>query len=432
MGFTPDQQIAFDRVTQGRSVFISGPAGTGKSFLINALVHWAAENGRNCAITATTGNAAFLIGGRTLHSFLGIGLANAPAESLAARTMKTHVGIRIRKLHMLIIDEISMISDELLDKISEYLCIVRKRPPSQPFAGIQMVFVGDPCQLPPVNGKFCFQASSWAALNPMRVDLTTIVRQENDAHFRDLLNRVRWGQCSPEDKKRLKACKDTVFSDWIQPTRLYALNTLVDQVNQMEFDRLLSASPRPDCKSYPTTYSNPRAEKWAKSCSIPHALQMAVGAQVVVTFNINAAEGIVNGTRGVVNGLSDTHVTIATKEGKSFPIEFCNLSNEDDPSVIVRFMPLKLAYAITIHKAQGMTLDAVELDLGSSIFEYGQAYTALSRAKDLNSIKITRVRSRSFRTHPAVLEYYGATAAPPTPASAAPTPAPAPPPIPIS
>jgi len=441
MGFTPDQQIAFEAAIRGQSVFISGPAGTGKSYLIKELVHWAAKNARNCAITATTGNAAFLIGGRTLHSFLGIGLANATAESLAARNMKTHVGIRVRKLHMLIIDEISMISDELLDKISEYLSILRKRPISKLFGGIQMIFVGDPCQLPPVNGKFCFQASSWAELAPFRVDLTTVVRQENDPQFRDLLNRVRWGQCSPQDKKVLKARKDTTFSEWIQPTRLYALNTLVDQVNQMEFDRLLSATPRPECHTYLTKYSNPRAEKWAKSCAIPHTLQMAVGAQVVVTFNVNAAEGIVNGTRGVVCGLTDTHVAITTKEGKTFPIEHCNLSNEDDPSIIVQFMPLKLAYALTIHKAQGMTLDAVELDLGSSIFEYGQAYTALSRARDLNSVKITRVRSRSFRTHPAVLEYYGtgtptpAPPAPPTPAPPTPAPTPAPPtspPIPIS
>jgi ATP-dependent DNA helicase PIF1 len=306
---------------------------------------------------------------------------------------------------MLIIDEVSMVPDDLLDKVSEYMSIVRKQV-SRPFGGVQMIFVGDPCQLPPVNGQYFFKSAVWETMSPEHIQLTTIMRQEKDPEFRELLNRLRLGQCTSKDKKQLQACQSTAFDNWIQPTRLFALNSLVDEVNQIEFNRLTKNSNKLT-QTYKTTFSNPKAESWAKSCGIPPSVELAEGAQVVVTYNINPGGGLINGTRGVITHLSNHQVVIRTTSGALMPIDFCELSNENDTTVIARFMPLKLAYAITIHKAQGMTLDAVELDLGSSIFEYGQAYTALSRAKDLKSVKINDVRARSFKTHPSVLQFYG-------------------------
>lgn len=400
--FTADQQVAFDHVKAGASVFITGPAGSGKSFLIRAIQEFASNINKNAGITATTGNAAVLLEGRTIYSFLGIGLATEPAAELASKVMKNRqLFNKLRKLHMLIIDEISMLPDDILDKINEYLSIVRKT--EKPFGGVQMILVGDPCQLPPVKGKFFFLSNAWAQLNPMKITLTTIVRQEKDQKFKDMLNRLRWGECSKSDKKALLACKETFFSEFIKPTRLFAINSLVDQVNAMEFDELLKTGAK--SKSYATHFSSPAAEKWARSSAISPSTTLADGAQVVITFNIKQQEDLVNGTRGMVISVHDTHVAIATKDGRTALITYCEITNED-PSMVIRFMPLKLAYALTIHKSQGMTLDAVEIDLGSSIFEYGQAYTALSRVRDLSSVRILNIKARSFKTHPAVLEFY--------------------------
>jgi ATP-dependent exoDNAse (exonuclease V) alpha subunit len=189
------------------------------------------------------------------------------------------------------------------------------------------------------------------------------------------------------------------------PTKLYSVNVDVDKINKKEFDELVEKGAM--VKNYKTKYSShPSAESWAQSLKIPDQVDLCIGAQVLVTWNLQNESSIVNGTRGIITDFCLEGPKIKLVDGKEIIIEYMKLSCEDNEKITVTFIPLKLAYAISIHKSQGMTLDAMEIDLGTSIFEYGQAYTALSRAKSLDNIKIISVKSKSFMTHSKVKDFY--------------------------
>lgn len=396
------QQSAFDNVRSGKNLFLTGPAGTGKSYTLKHIIKWAKEHGLRIGVTASTGLAAFLVQGKTIHSYLGIGLANKTPEALAAYVKKNKpVYDKLRSLDILVIDEISMIDAELFGKISDFLSIIRNNP--NPFGNIQMILTGDFCQLPPVNGTFCFNGALWKELDITTVVLTELTRQADDMVFQDILQEVRWGECSEKTLKTLKALKNTTFEHGILPTRLYAMNKDVDKLNKEEYDSLINAGA--PAKQYTTQLSqHSQTQQWVTSLRVPELVEICVGAQVMVTWNIS--DCVFNGTRGVVVGVYDEYVSIKCTNGSMVTIEYVKVSCEDNDKVYVKFMPLKLAYAISIHKSQGMTLDAVEMDLGGSIFEYGQAYTALSRAKTLQSIRLVNVTKKSFKCHPLVKEFY--------------------------
>lgn len=400
------QQLAFDTVVKGDNVFLTGPAGTGKSYTLQQIMQWAKKNKIEIGVTASTGLAALLIKGRTIHSFLGIGLgtksASFLAEALKRKNKQTYT--RLRALKILLIDEISMIDDELLMKISEYLCLIRNDP--RPFGGVQLVLCGDFCQLPPVSGKFCFQASIWDQSNITAIMLEELVRQDKDSKFQQILQELRWGFCSRDVLKLLKAQTNTIFDNGIIPTRLYSINIDVDRINKKEFDRLVESGAH--VKTYRTILSShPSAETWGRSVKIPETVDLCIGAQILVTWNLPTGSNVVNGTRGVIVAFESTGVLVKLTNGEETLVEPITVVCEDNEKVTATFMPLRLAYAISIHKSQGMTLDAIEIDLGDSIFEYGQAYTALSRARNLESVKIIAVKTKSFKTHPHVKEFYG-------------------------
>ena len=401
------QLEALKLVQSGKHVFLTGSAGTGKSFLIKEINSWSVSQRMNVGLTATTGLAAYLIRGRTIHSFLGIGLGTKSPSILASQN-KNRAPLLYKKLcslDMLIIDEASMLDSKLLQTISEYLSEVRGI--SQPFGGIQLVLCGDFCQLPPVQGEFCFLSDLWSKMHA--IVLTELVRQEGDTEFQRMLNELRWGRCSPEILKDLKKLKTTVFDSCIVPTKLYSINKNVDEINLKEYGRLIEAGSRP--MTYVTKYApHPNTKAWCDSVKIPEAIELCEGAQIMISWNLQITENecyLVNGARGVVIKVVDSGVLIRLVNGKEAFVENIKLTCEDNDKIYATFMPLKLAYALTIHKSQGMTLDAVEIDLGASIFEYGQAYVALSRAKNLASIKLSKVKASSFKTHPLVKEFYG-------------------------
>lgn len=400
------QQLAYDTVLSGKNVLLTGPAGTGKSYTLQHIMHWARTRKIEIGVTASTGLAALLIKGRTIHSFLGIGLgtksASFLAESLKRKNKQTYT--RLRALKILLIDEISMLDADLLTKISEYLCLVRQDP--RPFGGVQLVLCGDFCQLPPVSGSFCFTADIWGKSNITIVMLEELVRQDKDARFQKILQELRWGLCSRDILALLKAQTGTVFANGIIPTRLYSVNVDVDKINKKEFDRLVQAGAH--VRTFTTSFSShPSSETWGKSVKIPESVDLCIGAQVLVTWNLPNGSSIVNGTRGVIVAFDSTGVRVKLTDGTETVVEPITVVCEDNDKVTATFMPLRLAYAISIHKSQGMTLDAIEIDLGDSIFEYGQAYTALSRARNLESVRIIAIKSKSFKTHPLVKEFYG-------------------------
>lgn len=409
-----EQREAVAAVRRGDSILLTGPAGTGKTHTVHAILADADHRGARFGLTATTGAAAVLIGGRTVHSFLGIGLARRSPMDLAVYTLNrlAPTAQRIRDLDVLLIDEISMMSDALFTTISKYLSLIRKDP--APFGGVQVVLVGDFAQLPPVEGDFAFKSPEWARLAPKVHELREIFRQAGDAAFQQLLHRARIGAITDDDLARLRAARDKTFPEGFVPTRLYARNAMVSARNEASYEKLKAENPSAEVVYHPK-YSNARAREWGANTGYADPVALCPGAQVMITWNVAPAEGLINGTRGRVVALRPEGVALELLGGRQVAIAYQDVSTEDSagPKLTMSFLPLKLAYAMSIHKSQGSTLDAAETDLGESIFEAAQAYVALSRVRDLDSIRITSVLKKSFRAHPDVIAFYRDAAAAP-------------------
>lgn len=386
MSLNEQQKKVIQSILDGKSIFLSGAAGTGKTHTIHEIMEVLPE--RYTGLTATTGMAALLIGGRTVHSFLGIGLGEDPVDKLFYTILHNKMCYRkLLTLRHLIIDEVSMLSAELLDKISELLKRVKQT--TQPFGGVQMIFAGDFYQLPPVKAEYAFKADSWKELNPEVHVLTYNYRQTTDPTLQTILDHVRTNSLTPDDINTLKACRKTTFPSYIVPTKIYAINKDVDNINLSAYTKL----PRDNEHTYQTIQEKP--------------FQLCIDAQVMVTRNIDHESGIVNGTRGCVVDLTPETVHIHTIHDTV--VEIPHLEKKikvQGKNRKIKFMPLCLAYAITVHKSQGATIDAAEIDLGSNIFEYGQAYTALSRVRSLKGLRTVSVKGSSFKNHPEVVEFY--------------------------
>lgn len=402
-----EQQQVLDAMKLGRNIFLTGAPGTGKSFTIRRIVNTLRQNDIHVSMTAMTGAAAVLLKGLTLHSFLGIGLANLPAELLADRLHRSRQK-RLRRLQVLVVDEISMMDKDLFQKISDFLSIVRGD--TRPFGGVQLLLTGDFCQLPPVKGDYCFLSPEWERTNLAIIELKENHRQSMDPEFQSILAELRRGSCPPSISKRLRQLMDTTFPENIQPTRLFSLRVDTEYINDTELQKLVAASGHPVAVFAPTFPSAAKAEersrRWAKTMGIQEELAITLGAQVVLTYNLSPEFGLVNGSLGTVTGMSHPQAAeVAFANGMVREIGYQRLEDDDDRDVWVTYLPLKLAYALTIHKSQGMTLDAMEIDIGSSVFESGQAYTALSRAKSLESIKVIDFHPSAFRTDKRVLAF---------------------------
>lgn len=398
-----EQQAIYNLiVNEKKNVFITGGAGVGKSYLINEL----SKSGKRISKTAMTGSAALQIGGSTLHSWMEIGLAQESAETLAKKIMYSKWSLLKDKLadtDILVIDEVSMMNDQLFTKVSSVLSIISGNP--NPFGGLQVVLVGDPFQLSPIEGNYCFMAEHWKECFFIIKALSVNMRQKDDLIFKDMLDRLRFGKCSKNDFKLLELQKTKVFENGVIPTRLFSRNADAERVNTFEFNLL--QTPIVIFKTKYTGKDENASRKYAKASSVEENVSLRVGAQVMLTCNIAVEMGLVNGTRGVIENLTSQYAFIKTISGNSVMINFKEVKNDNEAfNVKFKHMPLKLAWAVSIHKSQGLTLDAVEVDLGSSIFANGQAYTGLSRARTLESVKIINVLRKSFKTSEDVLKFW--------------------------
>jgi ATP-dependent DNA helicase PIF1 len=424
----PEQQAIFDSILAhpDRSVLITGPAGTGKTYLTKALIEAFQQSmpANALGITGSTGAAAVLIQGRTLHSFLGIGLAKSPADDLI-RKMSKNQKAKLCRLRTLVVDEVSMLSASLIDLVDAVLRGVRSK--DLPFGGVRCVFIGDACQLPPVQGAYFFLSSAWKNAEIQVFQLKTLVRQQGDLRFQELLSRARWGTLTPEDIALLKSrvgVRGAFEISGILPTRLYAINDQVDRENHRSYQALLTThQPTPQKAVYKTQLIDPtgtfraKLQKYAEQARIPPFVELCIGCQVMVLWNQAPETEIVNGTRGVVVAFQEDAVVLKDTKGRRITIPYATMDYHDETTSKVfyreeanpgiRFMPLKLAYGVSIHKSQGTTLDAAEINLGESIFEYGQAYTALTRVKSLEALCLSAFSPKAFRTHPDVLAFYG-------------------------
>ena len=417
-----EQQKAVEAVLEGHNVFITGEPGTGKSFTMKHIIAKLKDLGRRFAITSSTGCSAVLIGGQTVHSYLGMGTGSKTIDKIV-EGIKGKKLDDLQKLQILIIDEISMIDNHTLEKMSSIMQRIKKEY-ARAFGGVQVIFIGDFCQLPPVSGNYCFLSDVWKQLGFTCIILKELVRQQDDPEFQQILHEIRIGKCSHSTFQRLKALKDTKFEDGQKATRLYSLNSHVDLVNQHEFMKIFKrnrctgniteCSPR---LSMPTVEYNhiEASEKDIykyKACSTDRNLNLEdyhitlmIGLQVIVIRNINFETGLVNGTSGIICGMDESSVCIVDNKKQKHIIEYHTDINENN-NTHVKFMPLKLAYALSIHKSQGATLDAIEVDGSTFIFAPGQLYTAISRARSLNRIRLLNLDKDSFICNNNVKEFY--------------------------
>ncbi|XP_075391882.1 ATP-dependent DNA helicase PIF1 isoform X1 [Tenrec ecaudatus] len=437
-----EQAAVLNVVLKGQSVFFTGSAGTGKSYLLKRILGSLPPTGT--VATASTGVAACHIGGTTLHAFAGIGSGRAPLAQCVALAQRPGVQQGWLNCQRLVIDEISMVEADLFDKLeavarsvyamraaSKVWSVVllprvaahpspshpgplprAVRRQDKPFGGIQLIICGDFLQLPPVTKgsqppQFCFQAKSWKRCVPVTLELTQVWRQADQA-FISLLQAVRLGRCTDEMTRQLQAtATHKVGWDGIVATRLCTHQDDVAVTNQKRLQKLPG-----EVHSFEATDSDPeQARTLDAQCPASRLLQLKLGAQVMLLKNLAVSRGLVNGARGVVVGF---------EEGKGLPqVRFlCGVTEvirADRWTVQVtggqlisrQQLPLQLAWAISIHKSQGMSLDCVEISLGR-VFASGQAYVALSRARSLQGLRVLDFNPTVVCCDPQVLRFYAA------------------------
>jgi ATP-dependent DNA helicase PIF1 len=400
-----DQLRAFESYKNNENIFISGYAGTGKSYLIKNIYEDAIQNGKKIQITAMTGCAAVLLGNaKTLHSWASIGIGNAPIEKLIANIRKYNKTENWTKLDILVIDEISMMSKtlfELLDAIGK-----KMRKNQKVFGGIQLICCGDFHQLPPVENEFCFESPLWDKTFIKQVVFKENFRQKGDLEYQTVLNEIREGQVSPESCKLLIECSKKEITDEIKPTVLYPTKKFADQINQFEL-MTINEEQHIYLKVFtPEVSGGPIKDELEKQKGMyDDKLILKVGSQVMCIANISQDEGIVNGSQGIIIGFVNGYPEVKFKHITRViqPHKWINDKYEDYG---ISQIPLILSWAITIHKAQGITLDNAMINIGSSVFEYGQAYVALSRLTSREGLYIKSLDIAKIRANPKVIEFY--------------------------
>lgn len=407
------QEVAYNHMKNGKSVFVTGPGGTGKTAIIKHFVKMY-KNIINIGVTSTTGTSAILFGGVTLHSFTGIGLGTESVDKIVKKILnKHHLRKRWNELQVLVVDEISMMSPDLFDKLENIAREVRFD--NRPFGGIQLVLSGDFCQLPCVDSeKFCYEAEKWEMCVQETVYLDEIIRQKENK-FQTCLNNIRLGHITSDVINTLESRigKNLTNESGIKPTKLYPLNCDVDRINEFELDNL----GREGAEFYEyemdiTIHGSNKnkqflEDKYRRYCTAPVTLQLCIGAQVMLLWNLDQNCKLVNGSRGVVIGFIDDNPVVRFLNGEERIIEAktWDVKELDECILSATQIPLKLAYALSIHKSQGCSLDYAEIDL-SEIFEYGQAYVALSRVKSLEGLSIISFDPRLIVAHPHAVDYY--------------------------
>ncbi len=410
------QYEALAILKSGANVFLTGEPGSGKTHTINQYVAYLRSCGIEPAITASTGIAATHIGGYTIHSWSGIGIRRDLTKyDLDRISQNRNVVRRIGNARILIIDEVSMLSARTLSMVEAVCREIRRN--QQPFGSLQVVLVGDFFQLPPVSRRddevqetlteenmqreqFSFFSLAWSTLNPLVCYLSEQHRQE-DAIFLEFLSAVRQATIAESHKQLLRTRYSPKPENGI--TQLYSHNTDVDEINCQELAKLPGAA-----KIFEMESRGPERLVAAlkRGCLSPELLSLKIGARVMFTKNDVTTHRYVNGTLGIVTGFTDMgYPIVKTNAGRNVFAEPDEWRIEDGGRVLARIIqvPLRLAWAITVHKSQGMSLDAAHMDL-SDTFEYGQGYVALSRVRTLAGLTLAGLNTRALEVHPEILQ----------------------------
>jgi len=416
------QKLVMDAIEDGENVFVTGPAGTGKSYLLNYIKQQ--YLGKDLHVTASTGIAAVNVAGVTLHSWAGIGLGDMPLNLLLRRIFSVQGSKLRRKLKqtkILAIDEVSMISAYVLDLLNALLKAVRENP--APFGGLQIILFGDFFQLPPIIKKqdllindkhFCFESHSWKEAALKTFVLKETFRQKDEI-FINLLNNIRHGIVTKENVELLRSRYQVEDEDEVlKPTILTTHNNFAENVNQ-KYLKNLPAMERRFFGKYEG--DKKKIEFLKKNCLAQDELVLKIGAQVMMLKNTYAKEGVINGSLGIIRSFSSKkfYPIVEFANGSTItitPEEWCvqkydETKKEMKVEAMMVQIPLLLSWAITVHKSQGMTLDKIECDLIDAFAE-GQIYVALSRVKTLEGLFIKSFSVNKIKANPKILEFYSA------------------------
>ena len=393
-----NQGLALEIMLSGQSVLLTGPAGAGKTFVLNQFIKLAKYETKHVSVTATTGLAATHLGGTTIHSWAGIGVNDSIGHGFVDHIAKGRREI-IEKTDVLIIDEISMLHDFRLDMVDEVCRLVRKK--DEPFGGIQIIMSGDFFQLPPINrgdsraGGFVVNSEVWRELDPVICYLQEQHRQD-DEQLLDILNAMRAGDVRRHHAELLLARSEVFPDDLEQMTELHTVNVDVDKINEAKLETLEGDEV---VYSQMTTGSENYVENLQRSVLAPAALKVKKGALVMAVKN-SPERKYVNGSIGTVIDFEPytDYPIVEFKNGKEVSMvpDTWELRDGDKKRASISQIPLRLAWAITIHKSQGMTLDAARIDLRKAFVE-GMGYVALSRVKNLNNLYLTGINQMALK-----------------------------------
>ncbi len=389
------QHEALELMKTGKNIFLTGSPGTGKSYLVNKYLEWAYDNGKRVEVTASTGIAATHINGSTIHSFMGVRNDDVLDEIDLFEITNNHwTNKRMNGTDTLIIDEVSMLSAQMITNLD--IILKEARSSSQMFGGMQLIFVGDFFQLPPVKAAYAFHSEAWNNCDLQICYLSEVFRQ-TDSVFIDVLQGIRDGVLTDAQMAVIQS-RYTEDVSGLDCLRIETINKNVDTFNER---RLEMIEGKQKCYQM-TDFGNEKlVAGLKKSCMSPERLFLRVGARVMFTKNDGFEKKFVNGTQGVVTEMNDTDVIVETNGGESVKVtpdtweRVKGYGMNKEVLASVTQMPLRLAYAITTHKSQGATFDKAVIDL-TQAFEAGQSYVAISRVRTLEGLFLQGKIGRNF------------------------------------
>lgn len=431
MELSLDQVKALNIFKAGYNLFLTGPGGTGKTYLIRQMNAWSNIQGKKIQVCALTGCAAALLEckAKTIHSWSGIGMANGTEAEIVKRVVgKKYKKAALKAVDILIVDEVSMMSRKLFELLDRLLKVAR-RCFEKPFGGVQLVFVGDFYQLPPVGDtdeletcQFCFESELWKQTFDRSVELTETYRHP-DPVFAKVINQIRVGKIKRSGYDLLMSRVGIEVEGDIRPTVLMPIRRTVDAINKSEMAKLegsekhsYTANMNVDSEARtadkgrkPTEDSiEMEYEQIRRNLIADATIELCVGALVMCVANLDMENEspIVNGSQGIIEAFEGGWPIVRFRNGNRRTISAHIWQSENIPWLGVKQIPLIHAWAMTIHKAQGGTLELAQIDAGKSIFESGQTYVALSRVKSLDGLCLTALDITKIKVSKKVQKFY--------------------------